>query len=102
ARTKAQLARMLTEGRIQAANDQKIWDDLTAEFACQKMIWESGALLKGPKHQGQIAMLSSKVEFALGQSKIQPTTAADALEKALEVSDGAEATGGPLMTSACE
>mmetsp|Transcript_133105 Transcript_133105/g.297816 ORF Transcript_133105/g.297816 Transcript_133105/m.297816 type:complete len:217 (-) Transcript_133105:90-740(-) len=76
-------------GRVRAKGPgtlQKAWTTLQAEFDVQKMVWESMGLSKGKRHQGSVAALQSKIEFALMSQSGDPDSAVLALETALQVS----------------
>mmetsp|Transcript_38175 Transcript_38175/g.98664 ORF Transcript_38175/g.98664 Transcript_38175/m.98664 type:complete len:224 (-) Transcript_38175:80-751(-) len=92
--------RGLAEESVEAA-----WKKLESEFSVQKMVWESVQLGRGFRHQGAVATLQSKIEYAVLTHKTEPINAVAALEEVLErhgqeMSNGIDAATGGLLNHA--
>mmetsp|Transcript_39336 Transcript_39336/g.116585 ORF Transcript_39336/g.116585 Transcript_39336/m.116585 type:complete len:224 (-) Transcript_39336:122-793(-) len=60
------------------------WSKLQAEFDVQKMVWQSMQMQRGFRHQGAVATLQSKIDYALGTREKDPAGALEAVEAAIE------------------
>lgn len=79
-----------------------VWLALRYEFETQKMIWDSTTLTRGARHQGQVAMLRSKIELALLQSETAPDLAAAALQLAIARSTEGTDSGAAMLNTSTE
>lgn len=77
--------RVAAKVRAQAAKGlEDAWEAVVREFEVQKKVWESVALGQGPRHHGQVAMLESKIEIAVGHHGQDPGFSMQALEAVLQ------------------
>lgn len=72
--------------RTLAENTEAVWAKMQSEFEVQKMVWESLGLARGARHQGLVAALQSKIEFAVVMRKVDRASTIVALQTAVEKS----------------
>jgi len=82
-----------------AKEQSDVWKKTEAEFNVQKMIWQSLSLQRGEKHQGNVAMIQSKLEFAFSTHATDLAHAVEALDLCLKINEGNDLLGVAMVES---